>query len=67
MPLGLTNAPRTFMKLMSHVLRDCIEKFVVDYFDDILVYSHIVESHIHQLREALLVLRKKKKTFCKCR
>jgi len=71
MPFGLTNAPSIFMRLMNHVLRDCIGKFVVVYFDDILVYNTIVESHIHHLREVLLVLRKNqlfanvdKCTFC---
>jgi len=59
------------MRLMNHVLRDCIGKFVVVYFDDILVYNTSVESHIHHLREVLLVLRKNqlfanvdKYTFC---
>lgn len=60
MLFGFTNAPSIFMRLMNHVLRAFIEKFVFVYFDDILVYSKNLDEHLHHLRVVFDVLRHEK-------
>ena len=52
MPFGLTNAPMTFMDLMHRVFQPYLDRFVVVFVDDILIYSKF-EDHLSIVLQAL--------------
>ena len=71
MLFGLKNTPLTFQKLMNEVLMEYLDKFVIVYIDDLLIYSKTFEEHIEhirkifeKLREVNLMVKLKKCKFC---
>ena len=68
MPFGLTNAPDFFMDLMNRVFSDYLDKFVIVFIDDILIYSKSHEEHERHLRLVLEKLRSERlyAKFSKC-
>ena len=72
MPFGLTNAPTTFHNLMNDIFKEYLKKFILVFFDDILVYTKTWSEHIQCLSTTLqllqdnsLVLNHKKCSFGK--
>ena len=60
LPFGLTGAPATFMHAMNDSFKDYLDKFVVVYLDDILIYSRTKEEHLQHIRLVLERLRQQK-------
>ncbi|KAI3794647.1 hypothetical protein L1987_37280 [Smallanthus sonchifolius] len=68
MPFGLTNAPAVFMYLMNRVCKPYLDKFVIVFIDDILIYSKTKSDHEQHLKLVLDLLRKEQlyAKFSKC-
>nr|GEV27323.1 putative reverse transcriptase domain-containing protein [Tanacetum cinerariifolium] len=68
MPFGLTNAPAVFIDLMNRVCRPYIDKFVIVFIDNILIYFKTREEHVKHIRLVLGLLKKDKlyAKFSKC-
>jgi hypothetical protein len=64
MPFGLTNAPATFQSVMNSILAPFLDRFVLVYLDDILIYSKSMDEHVEHLKSVLAALREHK-FYCK--
>ncbi|KAK1419615.1 hypothetical protein QVD17_28835 [Tagetes erecta] len=68
MPFGLTNAPAIFMDMMNRICKPYLDKFIIVFIDDILIYSKNESDHVEHLRTLLKLLRTERlyAKFIKC-
>ena len=62
--MGLTNAPATFMQMMNNLFKDMLDKGVIVFLNDMLIYSTIAEEHFELLEKVFACLCKYK-FYCK--
>nr|GEZ94358.1 putative reverse transcriptase domain-containing protein [Tanacetum cinerariifolium] len=69
MPFGLTNAPAMFLDLMNRVCKPYLDKFMIIFIDDILIYSKSKEEHEEHLKTILKLLKREQlyAKFSKCK
>nr|GFC55330.1 reverse transcriptase [Tanacetum cinerariifolium] len=69
MPFGLTNAPAVFMDLINRVCKPYLDKFIIVFIDDILIYSKDEKEHEEHLKAILELLKEEKlyAKFSKCK
>ena len=60
LPMGLTNSPSIFQRVMQTVLRKELNKFCMVYIDDIIIFSNTIEEHIEHVKAVLTALHKHK-------
>ena len=57
MPFGLTNAPTMFCTLMNKIFHPYLDKFMMVYLDDIVIYSNTLKEHVEHLRKVFKILK----------